>query len=447
MATIDGTRRYVRRGLTAAAGVGAILVIAPAAANASALIYNCGSKVCMVNPDVIGSKPTTLGAGRSAGITTDGERMAWIAPSGVVTTAGHDGKWKRGTIVPTTPIGDRPMLRQLSGLKIVYSTPVKDAAGTVTGVALASFNYTDTSSASAKSPKYTGGYTAGIIGLGVASTPFGMGNWVPLTVQTVKGRSTVCSVSSTSIFICDSVYYTDDARMAYPTTNRRGTHIAFIRVTGGSDTAPTGPVMEAPTGGDGNAKVISANPNNGMVSYSYDGKALAVERLGKIYVIDIATKKERLIATGTFPQWGGKRTATKPAPTKKKKKVVPSPRPVVVGNSIPYTRGKLGVTLRCTASTACRGVYRIKSGGIVVATKAYVVGARKTASHSLAPTKAGRNRIAAAGRRLSASIVVTPKNGKAVAKSVTIRTSPAKAAVGKKGGKKPVKKGAKVIGG
>lgn len=393
----------------------------PATVSASTIVYNCGTSVCMIDPDVIGAKPTTLGAGRSAGITPEGERMAWITPTGAVVTAGDDGKWKRGSITPAQPIGDRPLMRNAWGYKIVYSDPVTDAAGNVTGRAMKAFTYDDRNAIGNKVGDYVNGGTAPIITLGATST-HGAGNWAPMATLPFQGKQSLCNVSFTSTYICGDLLYQDDAEMAYPAITRDGLRVAFIRVTPGSAPGnPTGQLMVAAVGKNGSAEVVSANPSNGMMSFSMDGKALAVERQGKIYVIDIATKKERLVATGTYPQWGGKRTAgTTAAPAKKAKKPKPSPRAIVVGSRLPYAGGKITVSLRCPATTACRGTLQIKSGKTVLASRVYVVGARKTTQFRLTPTKAGRDRLATVRTTLSAAARITPKNGRAAAKSVTI---------------------------
>ncbi len=425
-----------------AVGVAAAGAVVPAIADASTIVYNCGSSVCMTDPDVIGAKPTTLGAGRSAGVTPDGEQMAWITPTGVVTTAGRDGKWKRGTITPNAPIGDRPLMRLLDGFRIVYTEPVTDAAGTVTGKALKEFIYKDATSVSSRVPRYTSGATRGIVGLGATST-HGMGNGSPMATMSVQGKPSVCGVSASSLFTCNSIYYQDDAEMAYPTTDREGRKVAFIRVTPGSAPGnPTGQLMVATSGTTGSAQTISARPDNGMMAFSMDGKALAVERQGKIYVIDVATKKERLVATGTYPQWGGKRTPLRTAaPGKNAAKPKPSPRPAVVGTRLPYTGGKVTVSLRCSASTACRGTLQIRSGKVILASRAYVVGAKKTTQLRLTPTKAGRERLATVRTSLPAAARVTPKNGQPAAKAVTITTGRAAARAGKVDRRTGVKRG------
>lgn len=364
-----------------------------ALATGSVLGYQCGPGVCLIDPDVPGAQPVVVAPdGRFAGVTADGQTVAWVQPDGNLVTAPTAGG--APTVVYTGSVGFQPVISPDGGSFLwQFAVPVNG------------FYYTyrldvatqDVYGVSACSCTVTHGW-AGPTAIGVFPTD--------------NGRpSRICRLDRSGSSSCVAVLASETrGQLAFPDGSADGqTYVASVDVGGSEFGGVDGPIalFSAATGAV--VKDLTSNPVDVTPTLSQEGDRVAFERNDQIVIVDVATGAERVVGPGVYPSWGGTRTEQGGG----------NAVATVRGKAVKVKGGKIKVKVACAGLGECAGKATLGKGKSVLAKKRYAVAAGTSGVVKLKLTKAGKKRFARNGKvKLT---LVLKGNGTTVKKKVTVR--------------------------
>jgi hypothetical protein len=332
----SGMRRFLTT-VAVAAALGAIA----APASASVIAYQCGSAVCAVDPDS-GGKPRQLTAdGRFAGLTRDGTTASWVDPSGTLVQAPVAGGEPR-TIPYTGAVSNQPSMSPdgtrymwwytgpdgFGGLNAVWTRRLTVGQAETEGVAFCGFCVT----------------THGWLGANTAIGAF------PSDPE--RGEpSRICRLASTAeepnvSRSCVQVLASDTrGGIGFPNANAAGTEFVAV-LAPGDTTGASGRIVRYSLATGGPIADVSQGASDTTPVFSPEGDRVAFERDDRIVVRELASGAERVVAQGTYPFWGGKRTA-----------------PVRVARRVSVAalrRGRAAVRVRCAGGCRVRATLRVE---------------------------------------------------------------------------------------
>lgn len=370
--------------LTAALG-------APAAADASTIVYQCGEGVCAVDPDT-GAAPRTLTAkGRMAGVTRDGKTASWVPPSGGFVQAPVAGGAAR--TVFTGEVVAQPSMSP-DGTQYLYWYPGPDGFGGLNAVWI---NRVTVAGSKVDSLSYCG-FCATSHGwlntMAIAAFPAETKEGEPSEVCRIATSEEVPGVSSSCVKPLAS-----DSRggIGFPSGNRAGTEIVAA-LTPGERTGIKGRIVRYSLATGAPIADVTTGTADTAPAFSYEGDRVVFERGGQIVVHDLGSGAERVVAQGLYPFWGGART-----------------RLVRVAKSLRARTLRKGAVVRVRCIKACRVKAALKVSGRT---------ARKLgASRTIAKASGSRRRAGTLKLRLRATRKAAPRLARLKSYRATLRTT------------------------
>lgn len=277
-----------------------------AAASASTLVYQCGSAVCAIDPDAGGEPRRLADEARLAGITADGRTASWVAPGGRLVQAPVRGGAPR-TVPFEGAVGNQPLLSP-DGTQYLWWFPGPDVFGGLTAIYISRLTVGQPA-------------TDGLSYCGGCVTSHGWLKRTPIAAfpaDTAPGEpSQVCRLATEAeepgvSRSCVQVLARDDrGGIAFPDGNAAGTEIVAA-MTPGEATGVAGRIVRYSLASGQPIADVTAGTVDTTPVFSAEGDRVAFERSDQIVVKDLVSGAERTIGPGTYPHWGGPRTAPRP---------------------------------------------------------------------------------------------------------------------------------------
>lgn len=381
------------------AGFTVVATPARATPDGSVVVYQCGTAVCTVDPDVPGSERTLAVNAVPAGVTRDGktagvmDRAGWsvrsiaLAPGGV----------SRRMAEPSDP-RDFPTLSD-SGASVAWTWYYA-------GTGWYAFRETP---------------PAARVSVSSSTLQLSIG-WKGEQVMTARRGATgydsrICLDSQ-----CTAPLVSEPDRtqhLAFPDIDAQGSTVVAVRgpETTGVGLPYYGPLAVYAAGSRTGPARILTRGRDSHPEFSHDGDRIVFERENQgIWVVNVDGTGLRKVTDGSLPFWGGRRSGAEPHPSPlvgsqaalARPQVRPVHRPVRkvrVRFSCPVARpggcaGKVALRARASGKRGSRGA------GKVLARAGYTIGEGRTATVELRATKQGR-RLLARGPRTKALLLVT----------------------------------------
>jgi hypothetical protein len=374
-----------------------LTLLAATPASASTVVYQCGGAVCAVDPDAGGSPRQLAAQGRVAGITRDGITASWVDAAGKLVQAPVAG----GDARPVPYDGEvvnQPLLSP-DGTKYLWWYPGPDGFGGLNAVWVRRL--------SVGRPETDGiGFCSfcvishGWLGeTAIGGLPADSRRGVPSQVCSMASPAEAPEVSGTCVKVLAS-----DARggIGFPTGNAAGTEVVAV-LTPGADTGSEGRIVRYSLASGAAIGDVTEGTTDTTPAFSAEGDRVVFERDDQIVVKDLAGGAEHVLGPGTYPHWGGARTAA-----------------LVRSSTLRYRAGKIAVRVACTGTQACRGTLRIKKAATTIGTRAYRVAAGKTGTVTVKPSRRGR-RALGSRRTQTVSVQLKPSTGAPVTRSLKLR--------------------------
>ncbi len=355
------------------------VLAAAAPARADSLLYRCGPNVCRVALDGSGRRQLTTD-GKPGGpvyswlsATRDGSRLAVSKATFayVLDGAGHQlgGALQRGgaaLVAQIAPDGSRVATLELLG----EFTPPPPSAGILDPPLLGLQPYLFTAA-----PDGSG---RAVVARSVVDTAW-LGNRL---VRSDSGRAApfargLCLLATNTGFACERDIARDAADdLSAPALSPDGRLVAVAQSPGGA-LRGSGPIVLYDTATAQPVRTLTSGAQDGLPAFSPDGRRVAFNRGGDIYVIDAAgaAGSERRVVSGLQPVW-----VTAGAACTARRSVRPGLRAgkLVVSACAPAA-GRLEVTLTLRGRRIARRTVRASAGGPVSVTFARPRGAALSA--------------------------------------------------------------------
>jgi hypothetical protein len=389
----------LRLGALAAAWMVAV-PFAEGRADASRIVYGCAPDLCVADPaSGVSAAITTDGAQspyRYPSISRDGRRVAAARGSAVV--VGDYGGNLTERWAGTRDMNDVAIAPDGSGVgeshsyvENVYGCPL--TGGCLRLVDRSATFYSRGGVPSEGSRRYPGGGGVGFLGTGALLSS-------RYTIDDDMHRICVVADPTADDAPCEP-RISSSTTLTAPAGSPDGTLIAVATAAPEPSDAMSVNLHDAATG----ALVRRLAAAGTDPTFSPDGKQVAYAGFdGWIYVVPTKGGRSRRLVQGLSPAWGGG----------------DGPGPAVTSRSLRYRKGRVAVKVRCGGSSTCRGTLRLKKGKTTLGSRSYRVKAGKSATVSVKPTSRGRRRIARS-RKHKLTVQLTPKQGKAISRRITLR--------------------------
>lgn len=334
----------------------------------SVVVYQCGTAVCAIDPDLPGSRRVIRANATPAGVTADGRTAGVVDRGGNVIREIALAPGGRTRVMSEPGAADPPQFAAISDSGALSAWVWYYATlGWYARVAPAG-------SASTGQASSTMQLSIGWKGDQLLTTHRGTGNY----------GSRIC-VEAPGGPGCDTQLAIESdlsQQAAFPDINAAGTIVAVRGPESTGFGLPyDGPLALYRTGStSGPYKILTSGPDT-HPEFSSEGNRVVFERRGRgIWVVNTDGTGLRKIADGTQPFWGGPRRALGPA------LAVTGARPVAAALK------RLVLTARCPAAnvSGCTGSLTVVARGKVVARGTYRVATGRSASVGLRITKPGK---------------------------------------------------------
>lgn len=366
----------------------------------SVLGYQCGTGVCLVDPDEGATPVLVVPDGTFAGVTADGDTVAWVQPNGDLVTAPTTGG--APTAIYTGDVGIQPLISP-NGKRVLWTSPV--------AVCIDYYCYYYTYRLDVDTGQLAGvGACACAASHGFAGeTSIGA---YPKNNDRPSGICVIGTQAETGTSsACGSVIISDPrGSLSFPDGSADGQlFVAALDPANGGFGSSAGTIGLYSRATGGLIKDLTTNVSDTTPTLSPEGDRVAFERDDKIVILDITTGAERILGPGLYPSWGGTRS----------KSGGDHAVPKIKDKHLSVQAGKVTTKLTCNGIGVCQGTATLGPGKKVFAKTSYAVVAGRSAKVKLKLTNAGRQRFDGNG---NTKLTLTLRgNGGEVRTKVTVR--------------------------